>query len=150
MIERFTSENRQVNLAVSLHAATDDLRSRLLPVNRRYPLSVLLAACRAYVERTRRRISFEWALIEGVNDTAQQAEALAALLAGLTCHVNLIPLNPTNRYAGMGSPRERAAAFRDRLQSGGIACTVRVRRGIDIQAGCGQLATERRLRAGTG
>jgi len=150
IMERFTNENRQVNLAVSLHAATDDLRSRLLPINRRYPLGALLAACRAYVERTGRRLSFEWALIDDVNDTPQQAEALAALLKGLTCHVNLIPLNPTNLYAGKGSPRERAAAFRERLRSRGIACTVRVRRGIEIQAGCGQLATERRARAAIG
>jgi 23S rRNA (adenine2503-C2)-methyltransferase len=148
MIERFTQERRQVNLAVSLHAATDDLRSRLLPINRRYPLNVLLPACRAYVEKTGRRLSFEWALIEDVNDTPQQAEALGELLAGLTCHVNLIPLNPTDRYGGRGSPREKAAAFRDHLRSQGIACTVRVRRGIDIQAGCGQLATDRRARAG--
>ncbi len=142
-IERFTREDRQVNLAVSLHAATDDLRSRLLPINRRYPLPLLIPACRAYVERTHRRLSFEWALIEDVNDTPQQAGALASLLEGLLCHVNLIPLNPTNRYTGKGSPRQRAADFRERLHSRGIACTVRVRRGIDIQAGCGQLATER-------
>jgi len=146
MIERFTEENRQVNLAVSLHAATDELRSRLLPINRRYPLGELIPACRGYVERTRRRLSFEWALIENVNDTPEQAEALASLLSGLTCHVNLIPLNPTQRYGGQGSPRERAAGFRDRLRFHGIPCTVRLRRGIDIQAGCGQLATERRSR----
>lgn len=144
LIERFTDEGRQVNLAVSLHAASDDLRSRLLPVNRRYPLAALIPACRAYVERTHRRLSFEWALIEEVNDTPDQAEKLATLLHGLTCHVNLIPLNPTRRYGGLTSPRQRASDFRDRLRSRGIACTIRVRRGIDIQAGCGQLATETR------
>jgi 23S rRNA (adenine2503-C2)-methyltransferase len=141
-IERFTEENRQVNLAISLHAASDELRSRLLPVNRRYPLGALLPACRAYVERTHRRLSFEWALIEDVNDTPEQAELLAHLLKDLTCHVNLIPLNPTRRYAGQASPRRRASEFRNRLRAQGIACTVRLRRGIDIQAGCGQLATE--------
>lgn len=140
-IERFTRERRQVNLAVSLHAADDDLRSALLPINRRYPLAVLMRACREYVEVTGRRLSFEWALIEDVNDSPQQAEALAALVAGLTCHVNLIPLNPTHRYPGRPTPRQRATAFRQVLQSHSIPCTVRVRRGIDIQAGCGQLAT---------
>jgi 23S rRNA (adenine2503-C2)-methyltransferase len=142
LIERFTKEGRQVNLAVSLHAASDDLRSRLLPVNRRYPLASLIPACRAYVERTHRRLSFEWALIEEVNDTPEQAERLAALLQGLACHVNLIPLNPTRRYSGSTSPRQRASDFRDRLRARGVACTIRVRRGIDIQAGCGQLAAE--------
>lgn len=139
-IQRFTRERRQVNLSVSLHAADDELRSALLPVNRRYPLAVLMHACREYVELTGRRLSFEWALIEDVNDTPEQAETLAALVAGLTCHVNLIPLNPTHRYPGRPSPRQRAAAFRQILQRHGIPCTVRVRRGIDIQAGCGQLA----------
>jgi 23S rRNA (adenine2503-C2)-methyltransferase len=139
-IERFTEENRQVNLAVSLHAATDDLRDQMLPVNRKYPLDVLLAACRSYVERTGRRISFEWALIQGVNDGLDQAGALADRLRGLVCHVNLIPLNPTRGYSGAASPRERAAAFRAHLLKRGVACTLRVRRGLDIEAGCGQLA----------
>ncbi len=140
-IERFTRERRQVNLAVSLHAADDALRSALLPINRRYPLDVLMRACREYVETTGRRLSFEWALIEDVNDSPEQAEALAALLGGLTCHVNLIPLNPTHHYGGGPTPRQRVAAFRRVLEGHGIPCTVRVRRGIDIQAGCGQLAT---------
>ncbi|HET7009893.1 MAG TPA: 23S rRNA (adenine(2503)-C(2))-methyltransferase RlmN, partial [Anaerolineales bacterium] len=143
-IERFTQEKRQVNLAVSLHAATDELRSRLLPVNRKYPLEPLLAACRAYVEHTGRRISFEWALIHGVNDGLEQAGQLASLLRGLNCHVNLIPLNPTRGYSGAASTRERAGAFREHLQARGIACTIRVRRGLDIHAGCGQLATQAR------
>lgn len=142
MIERFTQEDRQVNLAVSLHAATDDLRSQLLPINRRYPLSVLMLACRDYVRHTGRRLSFEWALIRGLNDTPEQAEALAGLLEGLNCHVNLIPLNPTKKYPGEPTQRERASAFSDHLVRRGIACTIRLRRGIDIQAGCGQLATE--------
>jgi 23S rRNA (adenine2503-C2)-methyltransferase len=141
-IERFTAENRQVNLAISLHAATDDLRAQLVPLNRRYPLSTLLPACREYTTRTGRRLTFEWALIQGVNDTVEQADALADLLLGLNCHVNLIPLNPTRKYTGEASPRERAQAFHDLLAARGLACTVRLRRGIDIQAGCGQLATE--------
>jgi len=141
-IRRFAAEKRQVNLAVSLHAANDDLRSSLMPINQKYPLGDLVPACRNYVDATGRRITFEWALIQGVNDTPEQAGALASLLRGLLCHVNVIPLNPTQKYAGQGSTRQRAEAFRDRLDQAGIPCTIRLRRGIDIQAGCGQLATQ--------
>jgi 23S rRNA (adenine2503-C2)-methyltransferase len=141
MIDRFTQERRQVNLAVSLHAATDDVRGRLLPVNKRYPLKTVIAACRRYVETTHRRLTFEWALIEGKNDTPEQARALGQLLAPLRplVHVNAIPLNPTHDYAGAASSRERATAFQAVLKDAGIPCTIRLRRGIDIQAGCGQL-----------
>jgi 23S rRNA (adenine2503-C2)-methyltransferase len=141
MIERFAAEKRQVNLAVSLHAATDDLRSRMLPINKKYPLAVLIPACRDYVEKTGRRITFEWALIQGQNDTPEQARALVRLLSHprLNCHVNVIPLNPTRDYAGAASTRERVADFKRILETGNIPCTVRVRRGIDINAGCGQL-----------
>jgi len=140
MIERFAAEKRQVNLAVSLHAATDELRSELLPINKKYPLDVLFGAVRQYFETTRRRVTFEWALIQGKNDTPAQARALAALAAGLPCHVNIIPLNPTRDYAGQATTRERAAAFKAELESHGLPCTIRLRRGIDIDAGCGQLA----------
>ncbi len=141
-IERFSREGLQVGLAVSLHAATDELRNELVPINRRYPLAQLMAACRNYVARTGRRITFEWALIRDVNDTPEQARALVRLISGLLCHVNVIPLNPTRGYAGAPSTRERVAVFREILERAGIPCTVRVRRGIDIQAGCGQLRTE--------
>lgn len=141
MIRRFANEHRQVNLAVSLHAAQDELRQSMLPINKRYPIDELLAACREYVEKTSRRITFEWALIEGVNDTPEQARLLGARLRGLLCHVNLIPLNPTHGYKGRGSTQERAKAFIAELSHYGIPCTLRMRRGIDIQAGCGQLAT---------
>jgi 23S rRNA (adenine2503-C2)-methyltransferase len=141
-IRRFTSERRQVGLAISLHAADDTLRASMLPVNDRYPISKLLEACRDYVAETGRRITFEWALIQGVNDTPEQARKLAQLLNGLNCHVNVIPLNPTKGYEGQRSTRERVSAFRDVLEAAGISCTVRVRRGIDIQAGCGQLAEQ--------
>jgi 23S rRNA (adenine2503-C2)-methyltransferase len=140
MIERFAAEKRQVNLAISLHAATDDLRAELLPVNRKYPLAQLFAAARRYYDETHRRVTFEWALIEGKNDTPEQARALALWVKGLPCHVNVIPLNPTRDYAGRATTRERAAAFKAALESYGIPCTIRVRRGIDINAGCGQLA----------
>ncbi|HET7090619.1 MAG TPA: 23S rRNA (adenine(2503)-C(2))-methyltransferase RlmN [Anaerolineae bacterium] len=141
-IEKFTRDGGQVNLAVSIHAATDDLRDRLVPINKRYPLRELMAACRSYVEATRRRLSFEWALIDGVNDTIEQAQALARLAQQMPkhlVHVNLIPLNPTRGYAGAASRRERIAAFRAELDRRGIPNTLRVRRGIDIDAGCGQL-----------
>lgn len=140
MIERFAKEKRQVNLAVSLHAATDDLRTELLPINKKYPLAALFAAVRNYYETTRRRVTFEWALIQGKNDTAEQAQALAKLVQDLPCHVNVIPLNPTRDYAGQATTRERAAAFKAALEQHHISCTIRVRRGIDINAGCGQLA----------
>lgn len=147
MIERFTAERRQVNLAVSLHAATDDLRSRLIPINRRYSLAALREACARYIQASSRRLTFEWALIEGVNDGVDQAEALARWAGGLTCHVNVIPLNPTRGYPGQPSSRRRVAAFREILLRHGIPCSVRVRRGLDIQAGCGQLATEKKAPA---
>jgi 23S rRNA (adenine2503-C2)-methyltransferase len=140
MIERFTREKRQINLAISLHAASDELRSSMLPINRKYPLDVLLKACKAYVEATGRRITFEWALIRDVNDSVETARALAGRLSGLLCHVNVIPLNPTQKYPRQATTRERAEAFRTVLERAGIPCTVRIRRGIDIQAGCGQLA----------
>ena len=141
-IRRFAAEKRQVNLAVSLHAANDTLRSSLMPINRKYPLDVLISACRDYVNETGRRITFEWALIQDVNDAPEQARELAALVKGLLCHVNIIPLNPTRKYSGMGSTRQRAQVFQAELERVGIPCTIRLRRGIDIQAGCGQLATQ--------
>jgi 23S rRNA (adenine2503-C2)-methyltransferase len=142
-IRRFADEHRQINLAVSLHAATDVLRSQLLPINRRYPLDTLFDACRYYVSTTRRRLSFEWALISGVNDMPEQAQALAERCRGLLCHVNLIPLNPTHGYNGLPTSREAAERFRSTLEGLGVPCTVRVRRGIEIEAGCGQLASRR-------
>jgi 23S rRNA (adenine2503-C2)-methyltransferase len=142
-IRRFAAERRQVNLAVSLHAATDELRDVLVPINRRFPLETLREACREYLETAHRRLTFEWALIQGVNDGSAQAQALARWLKGMLCHVNLIPLNPTRGYPGRATETERAEAFRSVLTAQGIPNTLRVRRGIDIQAGCGQLATER-------
>jgi 23S rRNA (adenine2503-C2)-methyltransferase len=129
----------QVTLAVSLHAATDQLRDQLVPMNQRYNLDALFEACHHHIQRTGRRISFEWALIEGVNDTPQQAQALAARLAGILSHVNLIPLNPTANYDGKPSSRKALDAFTKELDRRLISYTVRLGRGIDIQAGCGQL-----------
>lgn len=142
MIRRFAQEKRQVNLAISLHAVTDQKRSEMLPINKKYPISELMQAVREYAELTGRRVTFEWALIQGVNDSTGDAKALSQLLSGLLCHVNVIPLNPTSGFHGQGSTRERAIAFKNELERNGIPCTIRIRRGIDIQAGCGQLATQ--------
>jgi 23S rRNA (adenine2503-C2)-methyltransferase len=105
VIKRFTAEKRQIGLAISLHASEDALRSSMLPVNKRYPIKELVQACREYVETTGRRITFEWALIQNVNDSPQEARNLAQFLKGLICHVNVIPLNPTSGYAGERSTR---------------------------------------------
>lgn len=140
MIDRFAEEKRQVNLAISLHAATDDLRGELLPINKRYPVAEVFQAARRYYAATHRRVTFEWALIEGRNDTPEQAHALGRLAKGLPCHVNVIPLNPTRGYGGQASTRERVARFQEILAHHHIPCTVRIRRGIDVDAGCGQLA----------
>jgi 23S rRNA (adenine2503-C2)-methyltransferase len=138
-IRRYADEQRQTPLAVSLHAATDEERDRLIPVNRRWPVAELMDACRYYVEKTGRRMTFEWALIAGENDTEEQAHRLGDLLRGMLGHVNLIPLNPTAGYRGLPSSPERVARFQEVLSQYGVTSTVRVRRGIDIQAGCGQL-----------
>lgn len=144
MIRQFAAEKRQVNLAVSLHAANNDLRSRLLPINKKYPLEDLIPACREYVDTTGRRMTFEWALIQDVNDRPQDARELAELIRGMICHVNVIPLNPTQAYTGKATPFSRAQEFAAELDAAGIPCTIRLRRGIDIQAGCGQLAGKHR------
>lgn len=141
-IRRLANENRQINLAVSLHAANDELRSTMLPINNKYSLDELFDACGEYVGKTRRRITFEWALIQEVNDGLDQARLLAKRAQGLLCHVNVIPLNPTQKFSGKPSSRDRVHVFKKELERFGIPCTIRVRRGIDIQAGCGQLATE--------
>jgi 23S rRNA (adenine2503-C2)-methyltransferase len=138
-IRQFAEEDLQVKLAISLHAATDAERERLLPINKRWPLDELMAACRDYAERTRRRVTFEWAAISGQNDTPEQAHALGKLLQGLNCHVNIIPLNPTTEYRKAASGLAQVNTFIEILETYGVSATVRVRRGIDIDAGCGQL-----------
>lgn len=138
-IRRFAQEELQVRLAISLHAATDAERAALLPVNQRYPLDELLGAVRDYIDQTGRRVTFEWALIERENDSAEQAHTLGRLLKGLLCHLNVIPLNPTGGYQGRPSDPRRIEQFVQIVESYGIPATVRVRRGIDIHAGCGQL-----------
>jgi len=140
-IRQLAKEDLQINLAISLHAADDELRAETMPVNHKYPIAELMEAVREYAKTTKRRVTFEWALINQVNDSPEQAEKLANLLGGTLAHVNLIPLNPTQGYVGKPSTQESAHKFQEILQKQGIPCTVRLRRGIDIQAGCGQLAS---------
>lgn len=141
-IRQFADEDTQYNLAISLHTVDDDLRSELIPINKRYSVDLLLEACRYYVKKTNRRITFEYALIQGVNDSLDDAKALAEKVGDMLCHVNLIPLNPTEGFSQQPSNALQAEAFREMLEEYNIPCTIRLRRGIEIQAGCGQLAAE--------
>lgn len=147
-IERLAGEALQVGLAISLHAPTDALRRKLVPISSRYPLGQLMAACERYVKCTGRRVTFEYALIQGVNDSLEQARLLAALLSGLLCHVNLIPLNPTADSEWQPSSPVQVSAFNEELRGSRINSTVRVRRGMSIEAGCGQLRSRRAPTAG--
>ncbi|MBI5380506.1 MAG: 23S rRNA (adenine(2503)-C(2))-methyltransferase RlmN [Opitutae bacterium] len=140
-IVRLADEARPVHLAVSLHAATQAERVALVPVAKKWPLDELIAACRYFCTKLQRRIFFEWALIEGKNDTAEHAHAVGRLLHGLPTQVNLIPLNPTAGFGGEPSRAEAAKRFQKILvEHYGLPSTVRQRRGLDIAAGCGQLA----------
>ncbi|MCJ7550031.1 MAG: 23S rRNA (adenine(2503)-C(2))-methyltransferase RlmN [Anaerolineae bacterium] len=133
-----------IKLAISLHAATDDLRTRLMPINETYPLGRLYEAVRVYTEKTRRRVLFEWIMIAGVNDTREQALALVTWLQDLPSHVNLIRLNPTSAYDGAPSTGGTTEAFSAILDQRQIPHTMRQRRGAGIDAGCGQLYARRR------
>jgi 23S rRNA (adenine2503-C2)-methyltransferase len=139
-ISRLAADAPTVTLAVSLHAANDELRDTLVPLNRTYPLARLEAACMDWFDRTHRRVSFEWALIDGVNDRDVDARELSAIANRCRAHVNLIALNPTPGYAVAGTPRDRVDAFRDLLGAEGVNATVRATRGREIDAACGQLA----------
>jgi 23S rRNA (adenine2503-C2)-methyltransferase len=139
-ILKLAEERLPVNLAVSLHAANDELRDSMVPINRRYPLAAVVEACEAWVASRNRRLSFEWALIDGVNDRPSDAGELAAIARPLAAHVNLIPLNPTPGYLTRGTPPAGVRAFRDRLVAAGVNATIRRNRGTDIAAACGQLA----------
>ena len=138
-IKRLSREKLQVGLAVSLHAADNALRDRLVPVNRKYPLEELIPACREYYRATGRRISFEYILFKGINDSIGRAHALARLLQGLNCHVNLIPANPTTDRAYQPPAAQVILAFERELRLSHINATLRQPRGQDIDAGCGQL-----------
>ncbi len=138
-IDRLAEENLQLTLSISLHCADDSVRSALMPINRRYDVECLLAACRRYYEKTSRRISFEYAMIDGVNDTPQMAALLIRRLRGLPSHVNLIPLNRIAESPLQPSTRQAVAAFQKALEDAGITATVRRTLGSDIDASCGQL-----------
>jgi 23S rRNA (adenine2503-C2)-methyltransferase len=143
-IRRLAAEALPVNLAVSLHAANDTLRDELVPINRRYPLEMLAGACAHYVAASGRRLSIEWAMIDGVNDRDSDAAELAAFARPLGAHVNIIPLNPTPGYPVVGSSRQHVRQFRDQLLALGVNATTRVTRGAEIDAACGQLAASPR------
>lgn len=138
-IMEFARDLPQVNLAVSLHAPNDEVRSRIMPVNRTYNVARLISECKRYTEATHRRITFEYALIAGVNDAPGRADELADLLRGMLCHVNLIPLNEVSETGLAGSPKAQVQEFLARLESRGITATVRRELGSDIDAACGQL-----------
>lgn len=138
-IVRLAAEPLRINLAVSLHAAADPIRDTLLPINRRYPLAELCDALRVYTATTQRRVMLEWVMIDGVNDTREQAEALVARFAGIPVHVNLIQLNPTPDFAAQPSTPETVDAFTAILDRAGVPHTMRQRRGAPIAAACGQL-----------
>jgi 23S rRNA (adenine2503-C2)-methyltransferase len=146
-IRRLATEALPVNLAVSLHAANNVLRDELVPINRRYPLEVLAGACADYVAASGRRLSIEWAMIDGVNDRARDAAELAEFARPLGAHVNLIPLNPTPGYPVVGSSRRHVHQFRDQMLALGVNATIRVTRGAEIDAACGQLAASSTPRA---
>jgi 23S rRNA (adenine2503-C2)-methyltransferase len=147
-IRRLAGERLPVNLAVSLHAATDERRDELVPLNRRYPLQDLEVACAHYLRQKGRRLSFEWALIDGVNDDHEQAMRLSdiCLRLPLPAHVNLIPLNPTPGYPVRGTPAAGVRAFQGWLRERGVNATVRRTRGVEIEAACGQLRAEHEAR----
>lgn len=138
-IKRLSKEKLQVGLAISLHAAENRLRNKLMPINKRYPLEQLIPACREYYRATGRRPTFEYALFDGINDSINDARSLSRLLAGLNCHVNLITANTTANLNFKPSPRSKILAFERELRRLGTACTLRQRKGIDVDAGCGQL-----------
>jgi 23S rRNA (adenine2503-C2)-methyltransferase len=142
-IIRLADEGSPVNLAVSLHGATQEERLALVPTAKKWPLDALMDACRYYIDRQKNRIFYEWTLIEGKNDTPDNAHAVGRLLQGQMAQVNLIPLNPTAGYDGGPTGREAARRFQQILTEYNLPSTVRQRRGIDIAAGCGQLATSR-------
>src|SRR3982075_3830806 len=138
-IERLSAEGLPVNLAVSLHAPDDELRSSMIPVNRKYPIAAIVAAARAHAERTGRRPSYEYVLLQGINDSVEQARRLTVVIGHRLTHVNLIPMNPIDGSPLAPPSKARAPAFQSVLQAAGISTTIRATRGLDIDAACGQL-----------
>lgn len=139
VIEKFGDEFPQVNLAISLHGTTDKIRGSMMPVNNKYPLGVLIPVCREYTQKTGRRITFEYTMVNGVNDSDEDAVRLSKLLKGMLCHVNIIPLNKVAESGFDTVSRKRAEVFAKLLEIQGIVVTVRRELGADIDAACGQL-----------
>ncbi len=148
-IDELAQHKLQISLAISLHGPNNEIRNKIMPVNKAYPVEELIAACRRYYDKTSRRIHFEYAMIDGVNDTPAQAKELLALLKGLPAHVNLIPLNHVEESPLKPSTKAAVAAFQNILEQGGVTATVRRTLGSDIDASCGQLrrkyTTEKRM-----
>jgi 23S rRNA (adenine2503-C2)-methyltransferase len=143
-IYKFAEEDMQINFAISLHAANTEIRSKLMPINRAYKLPDLMEAVKYYVNRTGRRITFEYGLFGGENDQVEQAEELAALLKGVKCHVNLIPVNYVPERNYVRTPREQIFLFEKTLKDRGVNVTIRREQGHDIDAACGQLRAKER------
>ncbi len=139
VIEKFVKDFPRVNLAISLHGTTNEIRGNMMPVNKSYPLEVLIPACRKYTEETGRRITFEYTLVNGVNDSNKDADRLCSLLKNMLCHVNLIPLNKVEETGFDTVSRDKALLFQQILEQRGIPATVRRELGSDIDAACGQL-----------
>jgi 23S rRNA (adenine2503-C2)-methyltransferase len=142
-IIEFSNEEKQVNLAISLHASNDKVRSRIMNINNKYPLRNLMDAAREYVDKTNRRITFEYILLENINDDLRHANELSDLLRGINCYVNLIRYNPVSEFAYKGSNDDRASRFHQRLLDRGITATLRKEKGSDIDAACGQLRSKK-------
>jgi 23S rRNA (adenine2503-C2)-methyltransferase len=146
-IDQFADEGVQVNLAISLHAPTDDVRSSIMPVNTKWPVAQLMDAVGRYIEKTNRKVFFEYVMLDGVNDRPEDAEALSRLMRGSLYHVNIIPYNSTPDAKLGPTGDQRIRAFSAILEAKGIACTVRIPMGRDIAAACGQLRAETQPRA---
>lgn len=138
-IYEYASEPIKTNLAISLHAPNDELRNQIMPINRAYPLSELMEACNVYFEKTKRRLTFEYILLKGVNDSISQANELSDLIRGINAYVNLIPYNPVNEFSYGKTDPKMASAFYSQLVKRGINATLRREQGADIDAACGQL-----------
>lgn len=145
-IERFMNENIQCNLCISLHSSRDEVRTDMMPINKKYNIAEVIDACKKYIDKTNRRITFEYALVDGVNDSKEDALHLAKLLQGMLCHVNLIPVNKIKDGKYEKSSVEKMMAFRDLLNDKGIVATIRRELGSDISAACGQLVRDEKSR----
>ena len=148
MIYKFAEEKYQCTLSISLHSANNKKRSEMMPVNKAYPIEELIKACKYYIDKTNKRVSFEYALAKDNNDNLDDAKELSNLLSGMLCHVNLIPINKIDNGEYSKSSNENIIKFRDYLNSKGIVATIRRELGSDIEAACGQLRKQN-LKAGS-